>query len=358
MKSQLRKFAMAGATFLVALAIGFVMQNGDALASRLGVQQRAASAVTTSAVLPIEIEVYSQARLEVDRALAGPVMASPEAPDTLSASVVLPQTDVAPVAPETPVHLASLEFESNQLPDLADVSGNGGAVGAIGDCQPVLSASVMPAAMVHLTLAAPCSPSAPLLVHHQGMMFSVLTDAAGNASVDVPALASLSIFIAAFDNGAGAVATVAVPEVVDFDRSVLLWQGQTGLQIDALEFGADYGSEGHVWYGAQRTAAAAADGKGFLIRIGDEGVPNPLFAEIYSFPHGAGVQSGEINLSVQAEITSENCGHDIAAQSIQFLGGEASSALDLTMSMPDCSAIGDYILLGDMFKRLIVASGP
>ena len=44
-----------------------------------------------------------------------------------------------------------------------------------------------------------------------------------------PRLLKMAVFIAAFDSGEGAVATLSTPEVADYDRAVLQWSGDTGL---------------------------------------------------------------------------------------------------------------------------------
>ena len=53
-----------------------------------------------------------------------------------------------------------------------------------------------------------------------------------------------------FADGETSTAGATVPDAAEISRAVLQWKGETGLQIHALEFGADYGGLGHVWYGA------------------------------------------------------------------------------------------------------------
>ena len=107
--------------------------------------------------------------------------------------------------------------------------------------------------MVNLTLEASCLPRERVTVHHSGMVFSQTTDAAGGLDLTVPALAKDAVFILAFTNGDGAMAQTVVEEVDDYDRMVLQWRGDTGFQIHAREFGAEYGEDGHVWSGDHRT---------------------------------------------------------------------------------------------------------
>lgn len=224
-------------------------------------------------------------------------------------------------------------------------------------CDMSMDATILPLAMVSLTVTAPCQTSAPVTIHHQGMMFSIMTDADGIANALVPVLAENAFFISEFKNGDSAVTSVAVPDLVNFDRAALQWEGVEAVRLHALEFGADYHAEGHVW-------SAAADEldfvnpptSGFLVELGDPGLDMPLLAEVYTFPTGTGSQDGTVALSVEAEITAANCGQEIAAQSIQIDPVLGANAIDLTMTMPDCEAIGEFLVLKNMFKDLTLSS--
>lgn len=328
---QARKMLLAGGTFAVALGIGFVMQNGDALAFRFATQDT--QPVMAAGVIPVSSSV--------------PVLEVPleqEAP-----FVVLPVAAEAPALLNEPAPLAEVEPELALTPE-ALISGQ-----APLSCAPQMVATAAPAAIALLDLYAPCHANARLTIHHQGMMFTTVTDSDGAAQLDVPALSEVSVFIAEFADGQGAVTTLVLPEVNDYNRAVLLWQSNAALGIHAREFGAEYGSSGHVWLGANRSASAIENGEGFMIRLGDETMLNPQVAEIYTFPEGA-MQDGRVELSVEAEVTPENCGRNIAAQSIQIVPGADPFALDLTMTMPSCDAVGDFVVLTSMFSDLEVAS--
>ena len=189
------------------------------------------------------------------------------------------------------------------------------------------------------------------------MMFSQLTDEDGRMEVVVPALAQEAFFISAFAGGEGAVASTPVPELANFDRAALQWQGVNAVQLHALEFGADYGTDGHVWAAAARELDFVNLPKaGFMTSLGDVRVQNGLMAQVYTFPSGQFNQDGTVALSVEAEITAENCGRDIAAQSIQLNPLQEPTAIDLTMTMPDCDTIGEFLVLKNMFKDLTLAA--
>jgi hypothetical protein len=341
--SRVRKYAIAGSTFSIAMAIGFVMQNGDALASRMigdedmaevpvppmQFPQQASVAVT----IPNIPEIATEAAPEMALPTLGPV-AEPSVP---------------------PVDLASAEdsvgtpaIMSDAIPDIAE----NGVV-----CVPDLSAQVAEAAMVSLVLDAPCSANSVATIHHQGMIFSAVVDQNGIAAVQVPALAEDAVFIAELPGGSGAAAIARVPEIANFDRAVLQWQGQTGLQIHALEFGASYDEAGHVWSASSRSAEAALNGEGgFMVSLGAAEVDNAYYAEVYTFPSGMISGSGEVEITVEAEILPTTCGREISAQTIQIAPGQEPYALDLTMTLPGCETVGEFLVLKNMLESLTLAS--
>lgn len=395
--SRVRQLTVAGATFSVALGIGFVMQNGDALAARFAetpqpVMPMAPMEAATPAALVvvpqepregsaawmvrqrIDAGITDEMRADVLRA-AAPAEATPAeaaAPVVLAslpepvtvpepaAEIALPEVMAAATVPdpepmEPPVMLAAIEADAVPLPPL----GEGVTEMEVAEpaCGVTLGAVALPAALVDLTLSAPCAPSAQAHIHHQGMVFTVATDATGAAQVTVPALAEAAVFMADLGADGGAVAVVTVPDMADYDRAVLQWQGTVGPEIHALEFGAGYGEPGHVWHGAPRAADVALAGEGgFLMRLGDGAGLNPQMAEVYTYPSATTRQSGLVAFTVETPVTDATCGREMAAQTIQVSPGAEPFAFDLTLAMPGCDFAGEILILRDMILDLTVAA--
>lgn len=224
-------------------------------------------------------------------------------------------------------------------------------------CEIVANARPIAAAMVNLTLSAPCLPEERVTVHHAGLLFNQTTDAEGGFDITVPAMAQTAVFIVAFTNGDGAVAQARVEELADFDRVALQWKGNTGFQLHAREFGADYGTKGHVWSGAARDLSYAVTGQGgYVTLLGDAGVPDGLLAEVYTFPTETSRTSGDVDLSVETEVASNNCGLEIEAQTLQMTSGNDITSRDVTLSVPDCDAAGNFLVLNNLFEDLKVAA--
>lgn len=333
--SKAKKILTAGLTFASALGIGFVMQNGDALAQRTGMSDPA----------PVVLQPVDPALLPLVQA---PVMTAPQ-PGVDYAELRLPAEVAETMTDTAPVLVAAVE------PDAMLDSRDAVVMDSVA-CAPTMTAVPDEAGMVAIELHAPCFLDARLTIHHQGMMFTAATDDNGALLIDVPALAVNAVFIAAFDNGIGAVASVDVPEVATLDRAVLQWQGDAAVGINAYEFGAEFGTEGHVSAEHPRDPSVVQSGQGFLVSLGDPTMVAPLRAEVYTFPQDAARQSGAVQFEVAAEITAGNCGRDVAAQSIQIKPDQDPEAVDLELRMPGCDAVGDYLLLKNMFEDLTLAA--
>lgn len=357
--SRLGQIMVACGTFSVALGIGFVMQNGDALAARFSDAPLPPAGGPLPAQTPVA--VVRASGIDIDSRGAARVA------DTVRSlhNIEMPQPVLAPAATAptgesddmAPVVLAAFETEG----PAGGFDGPGLSLDApLGDaaqCVVTLAASAGPAAMVDLFLEAPCAPDLQATIHHQGMMFSILTDAAGQARVSVPALAEAAVFIADVAGGDGAVAVVNVPDLGLYDRAVLMWQGLDGPEIHALEFGAGYGDGGHVWHDQPGHLDLVLGGEGgVLTRMGDAASPSQLMAEVYTYPSGTTARDGVVLFSVEAPVTPGNCGRTVQAQTIQVSPGIMPFSRDLELNMPECDSIGEYLALRHLLLDLTVAA--
>ena len=351
MKAQLfsNRYILAGATFAVALGIGFVMQRGDphpmsettadapAPAGQPGAAPATARAEGPALPAP---PPAAEALTEID------FTSAPLAPQATRGPHPLPEPparDSGAVKPELQAAAAGpgIEPRDEAQAEPATV------------CEVALAAEPRPNAVVRLTLAAPCLPDERLTLHHNGLTFTAVTDDAGALALDVPALSSSAVFIAAFPNGEGAVAQTTVPGAETRDRVVVQWRGAAGLQLHALEGEAGYGGDGHVWAGAPGDVAASS-AEGFLLRLGDAEAPEPLMAEIYTFP--ADMPRAGVSVTVEAEVTEANCARELSAETMRLTGADPAERHAVTFFMPDCAAVGDFLVLKNLYEDLKVAS--
>lgn len=219
----------------------------------------------------------------------------------------------------------------------------------VADCSLELSAELQENAMVALELAAPCAPNVAAKIHHNGMIFKTLLDDQGLTRLSLPALNQNSVFIVEVGSEYRDTAVIQVPDVAKFDRVVLQWEGHGGFELHAREFGAAYGEDGHIWSGAEQS------GVGSVYRLGDPDAFSPMFAEVYSFPKDANGPNGQVQLTVEAEVSAGNCNRTIAAQTLDLRGGVLQGR-DLVLNMPACNAVGDFLVLNNLVENLTIAS--
>lgn len=304
--SRTGNMLMIGGSFVLALGAGLLMQQHEASASR-------------HKMLP------APAGLAVS--VAGPV--APAAPESLMLGKPVREAVQRAALPVLPVPDAPVPSQATARA-----------------CDATLTAAPLPGAMAALRLSAPCHRDARAVIHHRGMMFSVLTDDQGLAQVDVPALSARAVFVAGFEDQTGAVASLDIADLETVSRVVVQWQGPGGFELHGRSEGAAYGGAGDIW----RDHPADAAGAAVLTALGGEGA-DPLSAEIYSFP----ATSAPI-VTVEAQITDANCGRLIAAQSLLKTMGAQLRNVDMTVTMPGCDAVGDYIVLPNLLAEPRIAA--
>ncbi|MCF6233024.1 MAG: hypothetical protein L3J36_08000 [Rhodobacteraceae bacterium] len=335
---------MVGGTLTCALAIGFFMQRGETAAPRNLVPE-----------LPAKIQqVVLKPAVSFEGSLApAPLMTADVATQADMQNLVLASSRapvmISPSLPENP-NRAQNQVQASAQGSAPPADPQAPQAPQLG-CNVTATATPGEFAMIALKVSAPCFPNERLTVHHSGMMFTQVTDQAGDISVTVPALNDRAVFIVAFGNGKGTVAIANAPDVHKYDRVAVQWTGDLGFQVHAREFGASYGESGHVWAGAKTQSES-----GFVTRLGVSDTHLPRMAEVYTFPSGTTLMSGIVALSVEAEVTTENCGRDISAQSLELRDRSSLRIRDLVLAMPNCDAIGDFLVLNNLVEDLTIAS--
>ena len=211
-------------------------------------------------------------------------------------------------------------------------------------------AKAVPGAAARLTVKAPCNANQRIEVHHSGLTVTQKTDENGALDLTIPALSEYAIFLISVDDQTGTVATTHIPDLANYSRIALQWQGDTDLQIHALEFGASYGGAGHV------SSQPNAQGAGSVTHLGHSGFDDAQNIEVYSFPSGGIKQSGSIELSIEAEVTEANCGRNLDLQSLELRGDRRLRSRDLTLDMPDCAQSGEFLVLNNLLQDLTIAA--
>ncbi len=332
----------AAGTLACAVGIGFVMQSGEVAELRYG-----------SSNIPAD-DLKIQGTLSFDQ-LSPPDLDLAKAEPSLDISeIILTSAEVA--TPETlpsremPVQISTVLKSSLEEPAAPEL-------GPQLTCPVKLSAEPYAAAMVKLSLTAPCLQNERVTVSHEGLKFTETTSDTGGLDVAVPAMSEQAEFSVTFANGHRVATTASVQTVSLYERVVLQWQGEDTVQIHARELGASYGDAGHVWAGAARDVTAVADGRGgFLTRHGDSSAEDGLMAEVYTYPADPSYDKAALQLSVETEVTDRNCGREVEAKALKLVAGAILPIKALSLAVPGCDAVGNFLVLNNPLEDLTVAS--
>lgn len=273
-------------------------------------------------------------------AIARPSPAAMTAPDTPPAAAPLPPAERS----EPPVIPATEEA----MPDTGAPATETVARNAFGlPCGLELHGTAMPGAMVALDIAAPCRPGMRVEISHSGLTVTAATDAVGLLTMDLPALQSPAIVTVRLADGTEDETLTDLPDLGDIGRVAVSWAEDRALELHAFESGAAFGAPGHVWQEAPGDRADLVAGTGgVLTGLGDPTLPDPLMAQVYSFPRA--IAAG-LSFSVDIPVTEDGCGQPLTAMSHEVaIGGVETRRIALTL--PGCDAVGDYLLLQNLFR--------
>jgi hypothetical protein len=312
----------------VAAASGYVVQHGEPRKVRY-------SGMIPDPV-PVDIvplAAKGEGALDHDDAGYPPQVAPVTAIDD---PVLLPGAPLG-LKPQAPARLAPPVLDETSLLD---------------QCQPVLTLAARPGAMIDLLLMAPCNPQERVVLRHGPLAVSYRTNGAGALFASVPALATDAQVSIRLASGPSASAQVSLPEADAHSRFGVQWLGPQTFQVNAFEDGADYGEPGHISAAVPgqpgRTLLAET---GFLTLLGDDQVDNPMLAEIYTFPAGR----NDTPIIVEAAVTDQTCGQEVLGEMLTFTGGETRVS-DVSVTLPGCDAVGQYLVLKNLVPDLKIAS--
>jgi hypothetical protein len=224
---------------------------------------------------------------------------------------------------------------------------------AANQCPIDLILSAEPSAMIGLSISAPCQANQRVVLRHAGLAVSGKTSSTGELMVSLPAFTTNAEVSVRFPSGQTIESIIAIPEAAALRRYGVQWIGDDAFQLNAFENGAGYGERGHVSDAdPQRPLAGQPQIGGFLLVLGDDQVKDPMLAEVYTYPLN---QDTPVRIVVEAAITKRTCAREILAETLAEVAGEVT-IIDLTLAMPDCSAIGDILVLNNLDPDLKIAS--
>lgn len=299
----LRFLATAGACATAALAIGQFMESG----------------VSRASATPVELpQTFPEPPI-----LIGSL---PDSPPLAAAAFD------RPVPMRAPVPLARLSVPRGE------------------GCGLSLSAEPRPGAMAALQLKAPCAPMARVMLRHQGLTVTLLTDGDGRAEALFPALSAQAVFMAEA-GGKTAIASVDLPDMQEWQRVALQWRDSDGISLHALAPGGRPGGAGDLSLDAPADSTTDSGTGAVMVALGHAAAPEAHLAQIYSAPVGE-----TRGLRVEIEVTAENCGTPMQAEMMRSDGKGGLASLDLEVTLPGCDALGELLVLQHLEPGLTLAS--
>lgn len=200
-----------------------------------------------------------------------------------------------------------------------------------------------PAAMLDLSLYAPCDAGGAVIISHGPMRLSATVGLEGLVAMSLPALSPQAEVSVSFADGRIESDMTDVPDFGMFPRVIVQWDGPAALDLHAYAGGARWGEAGHVQAGGAISAAA-----GFVSVLSSD---DEAQVRIYTFPAGIQPESGLILLEAEVAITADSCGRPLDAQ-IHLVRDDLPVARhNLRVDMPACDTLGGFVLLPDMIPH-------
>jgi hypothetical protein len=294
-----RRAVLVGGVFLVAVATGHLMQNGDALARMVyGAPDVPLDAVAKSDQSSIQGSLPGLRESSVVALSAG---SDPESAGLVPA-----------VEAEESIGLACAPF--------------------------AMTITSEAPALLRVSLDAPCRPSDTVVLAHAGLEFGITTDAMGLASVVLPAFAPDGRVTARFAMGGEVTGAAPVEGLETLERVAVIWNGPAGVSLNAFEKGAAWGKPGHV---SRERPNDPAKGGGFLTVVAHDGAASVSSAEIYTRRQEDPAATYEVDVAV----SEATCGKTLAGRIIRLQGGKMAEE-PISLTMPTCGQSGGFVALG------------
>jgi hypothetical protein len=221
------------------------------------------------------------------------------------------------------------------------------------DCAREMDLAVISDAIIEITLLAPCNPNERLVVRHDGMAITAKTTATGSAFLQIPALNATGDVRLRFADATEINGAIPVPDMATMRRFAVEWMANDTFELHAFENGAGYGMPGHISAtNPGKLPLAAKPEGGYLMILGEAEVVQPMLAEVYTYPQDKTVPT---EVSVEAEVSVTTCGREILGEVLSSQGGIATVS-DLALAMPDCTALGDVLVLNNLVSDLTLAA--
>lgn len=224
-------------------------------------------------------------------------------------------------------------------------------------CDIVIGASEQSGAMIGLEILAICKPDQMVTISHSGLSYSVMTNAQGYVITQMPAMVRDATVEVRFADQSSASTDLTITALDTVVRIGVSWQASMDLDLNALEFGAATGSEGHIWAQAPSDFRTSRfKGGGYLLQLGDPGLERGALAEVYTLPVSRTQERGTVSMSLTLKDSTNICGQSVTAKTVRTREDGSAGIRNIRFTIPPCgtatsafvipSAVDDIRLAG------------
>ncbi|MDB5659044.1 MAG: hypothetical protein JWS10_1659 [Cypionkella sp.] len=220
-------------------------------------------------------------------------------------------------------------------------------------CPVALNLASSENALIEVNLLSPCHASERVVVKHAGLTFTAKTSPKGALLTDLPALVQNAEVEVMFKDNTSVSAKVLVPELASLRRFAVQWQQDDAFQLHAFEDTSEFGGAGDVSASMPHAPATGVPAKGgFMTVLGDASTTLPMLAQVYTYPKNTTTKP---EILIEAAVTKATCGREMLGQTLLTTAG-AVKISDMSLEMPDCNAVGDYLVLKNLVPDMTIAS--
>lgn len=272
--------------------------------------------------------------------------------DTLFVAAVDADADVDQVqVPSAAVKTAAFTGARQPLPATSPATGSQTAA----LCPMTVDLTVSAGATLNAAIVASCHPGETITIEHAGIRFAATTDASGRVLVKIPAITTDATVSVQFADGSRREAETNVPDMDQYMRVAVTWDGVAELDLHALEFGANTGELGHVWPGMPRSYRDARRfGGGYLTTLG-LGSGNGPQAQIYTLPLLRRADRGLVEMSL-ALAGKAACDEDFRLRAVRSDTSHTATIRELRFNVADCDRRSEPVFIANALQDLRVAS--
>ena len=303
---RIHKLTLIGATFFLAAATGHVMQS-----------------VTPSP---------EQASLSLARDAGTGSKAKQATPKTpriqLASMTVLRNPTAKPIAKDTGVEMIP------QMPDDSRKSFKNLSASQCSDA--TLHLDVIPPGSISAALSASCAGGANIKVTDGALTLSAMADQDGNWQALLPALSARTEVSVHFQQAQIATQTIDTPSATTFDRVILSAHKASSMHLDIHETAPGEDGSGHI--SAEMPRSPDDPVGGYLMSYAG---PEGSQIELYTAPSSV----TQARLQIEAQVTPDNCGTTATGTVQRFDAGVAGPAQSVSIDMPSCEAVGQFVVL-------------